>query len=494
MKRKIVTILLTLSMVLGSVLSPLEIKAKTGVSDRQSVEWNGNTCGYQVVLPEGYDPDGGMRYPVMYLLPDDGLGEYPEGMEDMLGETMSGEKGIDMILVKPAFTLDMDVRQVMELVAADVDAKYNTIPGAENRAVVGTGAGGYLAYILGLTETKQADDQEPAEDAKDPEESADTKTGQEDLDKTAGEIPDTDLDTPQETLDSRDVEEALDAEKGSDAEQKPDASQAELQSPAKDSDADTSGFDKDSVTDMPKQQDSYKNAEADAEKTGNAEDSTDADSHDPDSGSLPEESDADMPKPLEADSKAIDSVPLTAPGTFGMIASIRGDFVSSDNPWYEIYGDVYDYLVQCHEADPNFYTRFYTYMDAPAGDAWTNMAHSTSDMGALFINWEKSISFDYHEFTVRTGSYSTDYLQESLERVVSRMTNRFISGMASGSVSLKKAALTGNDKTAEVSYSIEIGKKYADFFQGGNSKMDITVAVFDPNTKKFCTIQQFLRI
>ena len=292
MKRKIVTILLTLSMVLGSVLSPLEIKAKTEVSDRQSVEWNGNTCGYQVGLPEGYDPDGGMRYPVMYLLPDDGLGEYPEGMEDMLGETMSGEKGIDMILVKPAFTLDMDVRQVMELVAADVDAKYNTIPGAGNRAVVGTGAGGYLAYILGLTETKQADDQEPAEDAKDPEESADTKTGQEDLDKTAGEIPDTDSDTPQETLDSRDVEEALDAEKGSDAErsdagdaekesnanrsdvrdaeketdvnrsdvqdnekeldarqleagkesdaeQKPDASQAELQSPAKDSDADT---------------------------------------------------------------------------------------------------------------------------------------------------------------------------------------------------------------------------------------------------------------
>ncbi|MEI1256773.1 alpha/beta hydrolase-fold protein [Blautia sp. JLR.GB0024] len=565
MKRKIVTILLTLSMVLGSVLTPLEIKAKTEVSDRQSVEWNGNTCGYQVVLPEGYDPDGGMRYPVMYLLPDDGLGEYPEGMEDMLGETMSGEKGIDMILVKPAFTLDMDVRQVMELVAADVDAKYNTIPGAGNRAVVGTGAGGYLAYILGLTETKQADDQEPAEDAKDPEESADTKTGQEDLDKTAGEIPDTDSDTPQETLDSRDVEEALDAEKESDAErsdagdaekesntdrsdvrdaekgsdaehsdagdaekesnanrsdvrdaeketdvnrsdvqdnekeldarqleagkesdaeQKPDASQAELQSPAKDSDADTSDFDKDSVTDMPKQQDSEKNAEADAEKTGNAEDSTGADFHDPDSGSLPEESDADMPKPLESDSKAIDSVPLTAPGTFGMIASIRGDFVSSDNPWYEIYGDVYDYLVQCHEADPNFYTRFYTYMDAPAGDAWTNMAHSTSDMGALFISWEKSISFDYHEFTVRTGSYSTDYLQESLERVVSRMTNRFISGLASGSVSLKKAALTGNDKTAEVSYSIEIGEKYADFFQGGNSKMDITVAVLDPNTKE----------
>ena len=59
MKRKIVTILLTLSMVLGSVLTPLEIKAKTEVSDRQSVEWNGNTCGYQVVLPEGYDPDGG---------------------------------------------------------------------------------------------------------------------------------------------------------------------------------------------------------------------------------------------------------------------------------------------------------------------------------------------------------------------------------------------------------------------------------------------------
>ena len=83
-----------------------------------------------------------------------------------------------------------------------------------------------------------------------------------------------DVQDNEKELDARQLE----AGKESDAEQKPDASQAELQSPAKDSDADTLDFDKDSVTDMPKQQDSEKNAEADAEKTGNAEDSTGADS------------------------------------------------------------------------------------------------------------------------------------------------------------------------------------------------------------------------
>ena len=174
MKRKIVTVLLTLSMVLSSIISPLEIKAKTEAADNQSVEWNGNTCEYQVVLPEGYDPDGGLQYPVMYLLPEDGLGNYPEGMEDVLQETMSGEKGMDMILVKPVFTMDMDVRQVMDLVAADVDAKYNTVPGAANRAVVGTGVGGYLAYILGLTETKESEDRE------------DPKAAEEQSEETAG--------------------------------------------------------------------------------------------------------------------------------------------------------------------------------------------------------------------------------------------------------------------------------------------------------------------
>lgn len=173
-------------MVLSSIISPLEIEAKTGTTDRQSVEWNGKNCEYEVILPAGYNPDSGFRYPVMYLLPEDGLGEYPEEMERTLEETMSGEKGIDMILVKPVFTMDMDVRQVMDLVAADVDANYNTIPGAGNRAVVGTGIGGYLAYILGLTETKQADAGE-AEETVGSEENPVTETEKESREKADGE-------------------------------------------------------------------------------------------------------------------------------------------------------------------------------------------------------------------------------------------------------------------------------------------------------------------
>lgn len=573
MKKKIVTILLTLSMVLSSIISPLEIEAKTGTTDRQSVEWNGKNCEYEVILPAGYNPDSGFRYPVMYLLPEDGLGEYPEEMERTLEETMSGEKGIDMILVKPVFTMDMDVRQVMDLVAADVDANYNTIPGAGNRAVVGTGIGGYLAYILGLTETKQADAGE-AEETVGSEENPVAETEKESREKAEGESQNQlnsqteEKDSEEDRLNSQAEEKKTESEhsnpqaaekeseadrsdinvsvKGSDAEQQDlptvkkvadtlevQASDnetgtaevresekgtgtaevqesekgigtvevqepekgigtAEVQEPEKGIDvAETQEPEKEtgaaktqetenvSDADMSKKQEKEENQIT--EKSG---ENAGTNTRNPDSGNHENKSDADMPETLESDNKALAGTPLTQPGTFGMIASIRGDFVSSDNPWYEIYGDVYDFLVQCHEADPKFYTKFYTYMDAPANDAWTNMAHSTSDMGALFINWEKSISFDYHEFTVRTGSYSMEYLQESLERVVNRMTSRFISGMVSGSVTLKKAALTGNDKAAEVNYSIEIGKKYAEFFQGGNSKMDITVEVLDPATRE----------
>lgn len=572
MKRKIVTVLLTLSMVLSSIISPLEIKAKTEAADNQSVEWNGNTCEYQVVLPEGYDPDGGLQYPVMYLLPEDGLGNYPEGMEDVLQDTMSGEKGMDMILVKPVFTMDMDVRQVMDLVAADVDAKYNTVPGAANRAVVGTGVGGYLAYILGLTETKESEDREdPKEAEEQSEETAgqtetdvDSRAGQDneentDIDKSdssdsdtqdSGKTEEADTQNPQGSGKTEEADKQNPQESGKSEEADAQNLQGtgktvetdvqnlqgtgetvetdmqnlqgtgktvetdvqNLRGTGKTTEADTQNLQgtgktaeinaqipqtpqdtgKTAEIDAQTPQESGKNAETDAQTPQESESNEDTDAQTPQesekntdmNAQKPQETDTDAPETLDAQQKVIAGTPLTTPKTFGMIASIRGDFVSSENPWYEIYGDVYDYLVQCQNAKKGFYNSFYTYMDAPAGDGWTNMAHSTSDMGALFISWEKSISFDYHEFTVRTGSYSAKYLQESLERVVSRMTNRFFSGMASGNVSLKKAALTGNDKTAEVNYSIEIGNKYAEFFQGGNSKMDITIAVLDPSTKE----------
>ena len=47
--------------------------------------------------------------------------------------------------------------------------------------------------------------------------------------------------------------------------------------------------------------------------------------------------------------KAESGEPQTSPSTYGLLASIRGDFVSDANPWRESCGDVYDILSEGHD-------------------------------------------------------------------------------------------------------------------------------------------------
>jgi len=94
---------------------------------------------------------------------------------------------------------------------------------------------------------------------------------------------------------------------------------------------------------------------------------------------------------------------LADDAAFSAIASIRGDFVSEANPWYAVYGDVADALEKMHWKNKAVFENFYTYIDAPVSDAWTNMKGSTNDIGAQFIGY--GTTSGAHEFTVRKGSY-----------------------------------------------------------------------------------------
>lgn len=111
---------------------------------------------------------------------------------------------------------------------------------------------------------------------------------------------------------------------------------------------------------------------------------------------------------------------ITESNMYKIMVSIRGDFVSEENPWNEKYGDVYG---KVDWGNKDSFEKLYTYMDAPVDDKWTDMEGSTNDLGARFIKHGTSSSA--HEFTVRPGEFTEEFLTESVNRVADRLTTRF---------------------------------------------------------------------
>ena len=167
---------------------------------------------------------------------------------------------------------------------------------------------------------------------------------------------------------------------------------------------------------------------------------------------------------------------LAAPKLFKYVASIRGDFVSSENAWYGAYGDVYGYLDAMGSTTLG---GFYTYLDAPVSDVWTNMEGSSNDIGALGI--AQSLGAASHEFTVRLGSFDDAFLAESVNRILDRMTNAMLTGISAGTVTLKKAALTEEVETAEVEYKVSMNELY-EKFSSVDTEMEVIVSVVDPKS------------
>lgn len=226
-------------------------------------------CEYEVILPESYE-ESKDNYPVIYVLPKDGINVDASGLTESLVSAMNEGIGTQMIIVKPSFAEDADVVETMKALAEVVDKSYRTIPEKECRVLAGTGVGGYLAY----------------------------------------------------------------------------------------------------------------------------------------------------------------AIPINNEGTFAGLVSIGGDFVSEDNLWYEVNGDVYSTIKGMQDFRMNFFEENYTYIDAPVDNQWTNMEGSTNDIGALFI--KMGVASATHEFTVRNGELTEEFMQESANRVLDRLTTFMASSGVEG--------------------------------------------------------------
>ncbi len=119
---------------------------------------------FSVILPEDFDPQGARRYPVLYLIPEDGLSENSALVLDQISRSLQSDEVMDMIVVCPRFVSPQeggDAFAQIEAVVHAVDEQYPTIPDSAFRAVAGVGDGGYLAAMLCYSDADGAFRSEP---------------------------------------------------------------------------------------------------------------------------------------------------------------------------------------------------------------------------------------------------------------------------------------------------------------------------------------------
>jgi len=276
----------------------------------------GAVVDYDVVKPSGYSTN--YNYPVVYVMPEDG---YSSQTNDLAGKLQAAD-GMDMLIVKPKFTAGMDLYAEMDALIAEVDSKYSTIADPNFRAVVGTGVGGYMAYVLGLSNNKAA---------------------------------------------------------------------------------------------------------------------------------------------------------VTSPVRFASIASVRGDFVSSANPWTS-YGSVLTYMDKISASN---FKKFYIYLDAPVDDAWTNMGGSSNDLGYEMLSHGNTP--EYQEFTCRPGTFNSAFVTESANRIADRLTQKMLKGLATATVSMGTTVIPSS-ANAEVNYTVNFASALGQFTNSSDIAVDVVLSVVNPTT------------
>lgn len=125
----------------------------------------GDTRAYYVYTPPGYNPGRSRRYPVLCLLHgsnDTAAGWTDVGKANFILDNLLAEKrAVPMIIVMPwghAVPFDgpqtnnaaLVERYLLEEVLPQVERKYRTATGRENRAIVGLSMGGGQALQIGL--------------------------------------------------------------------------------------------------------------------------------------------------------------------------------------------------------------------------------------------------------------------------------------------------------------------------------------------------------
>ena len=105
----------------------------------------------EVILPDGYESSGRF-YPVICVMPQAEGEADSSGLAERLSEEMKAGHGLEMIIVKPVIGAGEDPADAVRQALSRIDADHRTIPDPGHRFAAGTGNGGYLAYMLTLTE------------------------------------------------------------------------------------------------------------------------------------------------------------------------------------------------------------------------------------------------------------------------------------------------------------------------------------------------------
>lgn len=425
MKKRIMSFLLCAVMILTMVLQPMTVQAAETT-----------TNGSKVITPSGYDENH--RYPVIYVMPEDGKAEHNSGMTEKLQAAMENGTCTSMIIVETVFKTN-DLHAEMAEIVNDIDANYNTIADAEHRAVIGTEVGGYLAYILGLTEV--------AEVVEEPEQQGEGTPAEEEKEQPGEETP-----AEEEAGQSEDKTSAEEG-KGQPEDKtfaEEEAGQPEDKTPAEEG------------KDVP---------EGESKTKENVLAVTAEEVNPVETAAIEAEESEETTEPAKYTT-------LSAPKFFKYVMSTNGDFVSDANPWYTTYGSVYNYI---QEMGSKILGKFYTYMDAAVNDTYTDMEGSTNDIGKMLIGF--GLTPEVSEFTVRSGAVA-DVFAESITRMVNRLTESILGNVASGSVSLTKPALTADVENAEATYTVNANYES---LSSTEEEMTVIISVIDPNTSEVLT-------
>ncbi|MBQ7052931.1 MAG: hypothetical protein IJN79_09040 [Clostridia bacterium] len=273
-----------------------------------------------VITPSGYTKD--VQYPVVYVMPEDGYADHSSKLASKLQAEMAAGDIMDMVIVETTFTKGSELHADMAALIADIEANYSVIPSASHRAVVGTGVGGHMAYMLTLSDGSSA---------------------------------------------------------------------------------------------------------------------------------------------------------ITAPNLFSAVASIRGDFASSANPYS---GSV---LNTMKSVSKSVYSNLFVYVDAPVDDEWTNMSGSSNDLGYEILGI--GTDAQHQEFTVRPGKFDAAFLNESVARVADRLSDWMQLGMITGEIALDKAVLDPSESSTDATFTITLSNAFASFTTQ-NTTMKVSANLTDTETGK----------
>ena len=145
------------------VISLMSLPAMTCAASGQTKEMTfGDGQRIYALLPEDYDP--GRQYPCVFFMPQDGYSSQAyleDGTTEAIRDLEEDGKIKDVVFVFPEYQDGKDLFSQTQQIVEAVEEKYSVIRESSQRGVIGTGVGGYMAFLLGYGALDQEAAQKP---------------------------------------------------------------------------------------------------------------------------------------------------------------------------------------------------------------------------------------------------------------------------------------------------------------------------------------------